>query len=135
MKDLERDILQEASLKKCPYSVPEGYFESLKEKAVKYSKPAPVPVFQFKKVLMTAVSMAAMFILMVTAGTFLLEKTTPSEDLTHEDYIVFSDGYFDLEMYEDNMSEQYADASVSDEDIVEYLIYIGVSEEFIEMSK
>lgn len=135
MKDLERDILQEGSLKKCPYSVPEGYFESLKEKAVKYSKPAPVPVFQFKKVLMTAVSMAAMFILMVTAGTFLLEKTTPSEDLTHEDYIVFSDGYFDLEMYEDNMSEQYADASVSDEDIVEYLIYIGVSEEFIEMSK
>ena len=135
MKDLERDILQEASLKKCPYSVPEGYFESLKEKAVKYSKPAPVPVFQFKKVLMTAVSMAAMFILMVTAGTFLLEKSTPSEDLTHEDYIVFSDGYFNLEMYEDNMSEQYADASISDEDIVEYLIYIGVSEEFIEMSK
>ena len=135
MKDLERDILQEASLKKCPYSVPEGYFESLKEKAVKYSKPAPVPVFQFKKVLMTAVSMAAMFILMVTAGTFLLEKSTPSEDLTHEDYIVFSDGYFDLEMYEDNMSEQYADASISDEDIVEYLIYIGVIEEFIEMSK
>lgn len=135
MKDLERDILQEASLKKCPYSVPEGYFESLKEKAVKYSKPAPAPVFQFKKVLMTAVSMAAMFILMVTAGTFLLEKSTPSEDLTHEDYIVFSDGYFDLEMYEDNMSEQYADASISDEDIVEYLIYIGVSEEFIEMSK
>ena len=135
MKDLERDILQEASLKKCPYSVPEGYFESLKEKAVKYSKPAPAPVFQFKKVLMTAVSMAAMLILMVTAGTFLLEKSTPSEDLTHEDYIVFSDGYFDLEMYEDNMSEQYADASISDEDIVEYLIYIGVSEEFIEMSK
>ena len=84
---------------------------------------------------MTAVSMAAMFILMVTTGTFLLEKSTPSEDLTHEDYIVFSDGYFDLEMYEDNMSEQYADASISDEDIVEYLIYIGVSEEFIEMSK
>ena len=135
MKDLERDILREASLKKCPYSVPEGYFESLKEKAVKYSKPAPAPVFQFKKVLMTAVSMAAMFILMVTAGTFLLEKSTPSEDLTHEDYIVFSDGYFDLEMYEGNMSEQYADASISDEDIVEYLIYIGVSEEFIEMSK
>ena len=135
MKDLERDILQEASLKKCPYSVPEGYFESLKEKAVKYSKPTPAPVFQFKKVLMTAVSMAAMFILMVTAGTFLLEKSTPSEDLTHEDYIVFSDGYFDLEMYEGNMSEQYADASISDEDIVEYLIYIGVSEEFIEMSK
>ena len=135
MKDLERDILQEASLKKCPYSVPEGYFESLKEKAVKYSKPAPAPVFQFKRVLMTAVSLAAMFILLVTAGTFLLERATPSESMTQEDYIVFSDGYLDLEMYEDGMSAQYADASISAEDIVEYLIYTGVSEEFIEMSK
>ena len=135
MKDLERDILQEASLKECPYSVPEGYFESLKERAVKYSKPAPVPVFQFKRILMTAVSLAAMFTLMVTAGTFFLEKATPAEDMTHEDYIVFSDGYFDLEMYDGSMSEQYAEASVSDEDIVEYLIYTGVSEEFIEMSK
>ena len=115
--------------------MPEGYFESLKEKAVKYSKPAPAPVFRFKRVVMTAVSMAAMFILMVTAGTFLLEKTTPAEDMTHEDYIVFSDGYFNLEMYEDDMSEQYADASITDEDIVEYLIYTGVSEEFIELSK
>ena len=135
MKDLERDILQEASLKKCPYSVPEGYFESLKEKAVKYSKPAPAPVFQFKRVLMTAVSLAAMFILLVTAGTVLLERATPSESMTQEDYIVFSDGYLDLEMYEDGMSAQYADASISAEDIVEYLIYTGVSEEFIEMSK
>jgi hypothetical protein len=135
MKDLERDILQSASLKKCPYSVPEGYFDSLKERAAKYSKPAPVPVFQFRKILMTAVSLAAMFILMVTAGTFFLEKATPAENMTHEDYIVFSDGYLDLEMYDDSMAEQYADASISKEDIVEYLIYTGVSEEFIEMSK
>lgn len=135
MKDLERDILQEASLKKCPYSTPEGYFDSLRERAVKYSEPAPVPVFQFRKILMTAVSLAAMFILMVTAGTFFLEKATPTEGMTHEDYIVFSDGYFDLEMYDDEAAEQYAEASVSSEDIVEYLIYTGVSEELIEMSK
>ena len=136
MKDSERNIMYDDSLRKCPYSVPEGYFESLKERAVKYSKPAPAPVFQFKRILTTAVSMAAMFVLMVTAGTFLLENTTPEEDLTQEDYIVFSDGYFGLEMYDDDgLSEQYADASVSDDDIVEYLIYTGVSEELIELSK
>lgn len=136
MKDSERNIMYDDSLRKCPYSVPEGYFESLKERAVKYSKPAPAPVFQFKRILTTAVSMAAMFVLMVTAGTFLLENTTPEEDLTQEDYIVFSDGYFGLEMYDDDgLSEQYADASISDEDIVEYLIYTGVSEELIELSK
>jgi hypothetical protein len=136
MKDSERNIMYDDSLRKCPYSVPEGYFESLKERAVTYSKPAPAPVFQFKRILTTAVSMAAMFVLMVTAGTFLLENTTPEEDLTQEDYIVFSDGYFGLEMYDDGgLSEQYADASISDEDIVEYLIYTGVSEELIELSK
>ena len=135
MKDSERNIMYDDSLRKCPYSVPEGYFDSLKERAAKYAQPTPAPVFQFKRVLYTAVSMAAMFILMVTAGTFLLEKTTPTEDMTHEDYIVFSDGYFHLEMYDEDMSEQYADASITDEDIVEYLIYTGVSEELIELSK
>ena len=136
MKDLQRDILQETSLKSCPYSVPEGYFDSFKEKAMEYSKPTPAPVFQFKRILATAVSMAAMFVFMVTAGTLILEKTTPEEDMTQEDYIVFSDGYFGLEMYDDDgLSEQYADASISDEDIVEYLIYTGVSQEFIELSK
>ena len=39
-------------------------------------------------------------------------------------------------MYDtDGMTEQYADASLSKEDIIEYLIYTGVSQEFIEMSK
>ena len=133
MKDSERNIMYDDSLRKCPYSVPEGYFDSLKERAVKYAQPAPV--FQFKRVLYTAVSMVAMFILMVTAGTFFLKGVTSAEDLTQEDYMVFTDGYIDLELYDDGLSEQYADASISNEDIVEYLIYTGVSEELIELSK
>ena len=135
MKDSERNIMYDDSLRKCPYSVPEGYFDSLKERAAKYAQPAPAPVFQFKRVLYTAISMAAMFILMVTAGTLLLKGVTPAEDLTEEDYMVFTEGYIDLEMYDEELSEQYADASITDEDIVEYLIYTGVSEEFIELSK
>ena len=133
MKDSERNIMYDDSLRKCPYSVPEGYFDSLKERAMKYAQPAPV--LQFKRVLYTAVSMAAMFILMVTAGTFFLKGVTSAEDLTEEDYMVFTDGYIDLELYDDGLSEQYADASISNEDIVEYLIYTGVSEELIELSK
>ena len=135
MKDSERNIMYDDSLRKCPYSVPEGYFDSLKERAAKYAQPAPAPVFQFKRVLYTAISMAAMFILMVTAGTFFLKGVTSAEDLTEEDYMVFTDGYIDLELYDDGLSEQYADASISNEDIVEYLIYTGVSEELIELSK
>ena len=135
MKDSERNIMYDDSLRKCPYSVPEGYFDSLKERAAKYAQPAPTPVFQFKRVLYTAISMAAMFILMVTAGTFFLKGVTPAEDLTEEDYMVFTDRYIDLELYDDGLSEQYADASITDEDIVEYLIYTGVSEELIDLSK
>ena len=136
MKDFERDILQEVALKNNPYSVPEGYFESLKDRAVKYSTPSEVAPMQLKRILWTAMSMAAMFIIMVTAGTMFLKGVTPEEDLTQEDYIVFSDGYFDLEMYDtEGIAEQYADADVSDEDIIEYLIYTGMSQEFIEMSK
>ena len=33
MKDSERNIMYDDSLRKCPYSVPEGYFDSLKERA------------------------------------------------------------------------------------------------------
>ena len=135
MKDSERNIMYDDSLRKCPYSVPEGYFDSLKERAAKYAQPTPAPVFQFKRVLYTAISMAAMFILMGTAGTFFLKGVTPAEDMTQEDYMVFTDGYIDLELYDDGLSEQYADASITDEDIVEYLIYTGVSEELIELSK
>ena len=135
MKDSERNIMYDDSLRKNPYSVPEGYFDSLKERAAKYAQPTPAPVFQFRRVLYTAISMAAMFILMVTAGTLLLKGVTPAEDLTEEDYMVFTEGYIDLEMYDEELSEQYADASISDEDIIEYLIYTGVSEELIELSK
>ena len=135
MKDSERNIMYDDSLRKNPYSVPEGYFDSLKERAAKYAQPTPAPVFQFRRVLYTAISMAAMFILMVTAGTLLLKGVTPAEDLTEEDYMVFTEGYIELEMYDEELSEQYADASVTDEDIMEYLIYTGVSEEFIELSK
>lgn len=135
MKDSERNIMYDDSLRECPYSVPEGYFDSLKERAAKYAQPTPAPVFQFKRVLYTAISMAAMFILMVTAGTFFLKGVTPAEDITQEDYMVFTEGYIDLEIYDEDLSEQYADASITDEDIVEYLIYTGVSEELIELSK
>ena len=49
--------------------------------------------------------------------------------------MLFRSGYIDLEIYDEDLSEQYADASITDEDIVEYLIYTGVSEELIESSK
>ena len=96
MKDFKRDILQEASLKNSPYSVPEGYFESLKERAVKYSKPAEVAPMQFRRILWTAISMAAMFIIMVTPQTAELEPIVYYFDEIHgrsdADFALYSAG-------------------------------------------
>ena len=128
-----KDILMDKALKGNPYSTPEGYFDSFKVKAESFTRPKTVSVNIWQQ-LKSYVAVAAMFIFMVTAGTFFLKKTTPIEDFDHEDYIVFSEGYFDFEVDTEN-EEQYADADISADDIIEYLIYIGVNEETIELSK
>ena len=51
------------------------------------------------------------------------------------DYIVFTGDYSAFGIYEEENDEQYADAGVSEDDIIEYLIYTGVSEDIIELSK
>jgi hypothetical protein len=69
---------------------------------------------------------------MVSAGTFFLEKTTHQDGMTYEDYLVHSDMLIEAEYEQDT---QIAEADIVDEDIIEYLIYIGVTAEDIEQSK
>jgi hypothetical protein len=52
--------------------------------------------------------------------------------MTYEDYLVHSDMLISTEY--DNES-YYAEANMAEEDIVEYLIYTGMSAEAIELSK
>ena len=72
---------------------------------------------------------------MVTAGTFFLRSTSPEDEITQEDYIVFAGDYSAFGIYEEENDEQYAEAGVSEDDIIEYLIYTGVSEDIIELLK
>jgi hypothetical protein len=69
----------------------------------------------------------------VAAGTFFLQKFTPAEDFTQEDYLVFSHSSMNVEYY-DTM-DQIADAEIAAEDIIEYLIYSGITPEEIEIFK
>ena len=71
----------------------------------------------------------------LSAGTFLLNSLNQYDEFTQEDYILFSDNMINTAMYEDMEMDQMADAELIDEDIIEYLIYIGVSPESIELSK
>ena len=127
-KDILKDCLQ---LKQMPFTVPEGYFEAFKAEA---SKPM-VRKLDFRTRIAPYAAMAAVFIFMVTAGTFLLEKSVPEYQMTEEDYVMFSDNIMSTIAYEMEYGYQLAEAEISEEDIIDYLIYTGVSAEQIELLK
>jgi hypothetical protein len=130
MKEMKQDILSEKpQLRKQAYTVPEGYFEELRSQI----KPPQTVQLNWTQKLVPLVSMAATFILMVTAGTFFLQRATPSEEFTQEDFLVFSSEISRMDYYEE--MDHVADADIADADIIEYLIYSGISAEEIELSK
>lgn len=129
---MNNDILKYSSdeLRKMPYTVPEGYFEQVKAE-ISRSTAAEEGVSLWRKAV-PYISVAATFLIMVSAGTFFLEKTTQQEGMTYEDYLVHSDMLIEAEYEQDT---QIADATIAAEDIIEYLIYTGVTAEDIEQSK
>ncbi len=128
----ENDILKDRlELKQMPYTVPEGYFESFKEQAAK----PMVRKIDFRARIAPYAAMAAVFIFMVTAGTFFLEKSVPEYQMTEEDYVMFSDNFMNAIAYEMEYGSALAEAELSEEDIINYLIYTGVTAEQIEFSK
>ena len=104
-----------------PFSLPEGYMESLRKELKTIPQRNTKKISIFNRIL-PYVSLAAAFAMIVTIGGFILEKTT-QQDLSYEDYIVFSDDMTNTLLYDTD--ELYADA-LSDDDIIEYLIYTGV---------
>ncbi|MBE6231919.1 MAG: hypothetical protein IJN02_08620 [Bacteroidales bacterium] len=132
MNRFEDDILQSMpQLKEMPYDLPEGYFDSLKKELqteVRQNTLQP----QFRQKLASYLSLAAMFVMIVAAGGFFLEKSTEKQELTQEDFLIFSDDFLYLTYYE---SDAEASAGIEEEDIIEYLIYTGVSADSIEHYK
>lgn len=133
MTDTEKDILQEPKLKKMPYSIPEGYFEKMKAEARKCTEPAPMHISIWTRLAPYA-GIAAMFLFILTLGKLFVGQQdadtagTLTEDIsTYEDYLVFSD-MPDIYLNEPETEEE----GIADEDIIEYLIYIGATVEDIE---
>lgn len=131
MKEKNRDILADnPKLKDQVYSVPDGYFSGFKAGMMPYASVEP----SLARRLVPYLSMAAVFIFLVTAGTFFLQQTTPADEFTQEDFILYSSNISGIGLYEEE-PDQLADAGIADEDIIEYLIYSGISAEEIELSK
>ena len=108
MKTTEKDILQNKQLKQTTYNVPEEYFSSLQQRlrAIPEQKAETITL---RKRLAPYAAMAAMFAMIMAAGGFFVGKS-------------WTDG---------RTSEQYADA-VTEDDIIEYLIYTDVDIEELE---
>ena len=102
MKREEQDILQNPQLKNSPFSVPEGYFSSLNETLVNIPKKKRK---SNAKQWVTYAAIAATFALLVAGGGMLLKW---------------------------NDTDPYVAQELTEDDIIEYLIYTGVEVEDLE---
>ena len=133
MKSDKQDILtSQKVLKDNPFSVPAGYFEAFKSDMPRMVVTPKINVWRRSVPYMAA---AACLALLISAGTFLFNSMTSPGEFTQEDYILFSANMINTTIYEDDDLDHMAEAELMDEDIIEYLIYIGVSPESIELSK
>lgn len=108
MKTEEKDILQNRQLKQMTYAVPEGYFSSLEQSLKDIPCQNREKVTTWKK-MTPYIAMAAMFALIMVAGGFFVGKSWT----------------------ENKTTDQYAEV-VTEDDILEYLIYTGVEIEELE---
>lgn len=127
-----KDILATPGIKDNPFTTPEGYFTDLQDRVIRNTTPAADRPSAWTRFLPT-MAVAASFLILATVGNLIL-RTTTTEDFTMEDIMVFSDRYVSSE-YGMDREELYADAEISEDDIIEYLIYTGVDAETIEQYK
>ena len=133
----EKDILKSApELKNLPYSVPEGYFDRMKAEAVAIAGEREERQRPFIARLAPYAAIAAVFTFLVTAGTFLLERTTPADQMDIDEFYFYSNMIPVTDPYAVETIKIGADeGDLEYEDIIEYLIYSGVTAEVIEFSR
>ena len=133
MKTKGQDILtSRPELKGNPFSTPEGYFESFK---LEMSRRVEKPRASIWKSSIPYMAVAASLALILSVGTLIINSIGTINDFSDEDYILFSNSFVSTAEYEDSESYQFAEAELKEEDIIEYLIYVGTSLESIENSK
>ena len=133
----EKDILKSApELKKLPYSIPDGYFDRLKAEAVNNVRESEERQRPFIARLAPYAAVAAAFVFLVTAGTFLLERTTRATQSEMDEFYFYSNMIPVTDPYAvETIKVDYENDILEDEDIIEYLIYSGVTAEVIELSR
>lgn len=116
------------------YKVPEGYFDSLKTRleAISALEQRELPEISLWQRIQPYAALAACFVMALAVGTlFLGNPSVKSTDAELQDYY-----YSHLYSVEDPMALYYEDYetdldSVSDEDILEYLISTGATTNYV----
>jgi len=131
---MERDILKDSAdkLKKMPYEVPEGYFSMLGSKLEKIAAPQKTSAY---KRLIPYAALAASFLLLVTIGTYFLKHVTPSDTLSDEDLVVFARIIPTTDPMAIYYSQETEPQEITEDDIIEYLIYNDFPLESLELIK
>ena len=80
-------------------------------------------------------AVAASLAFILSVGSFIKSELDRNSIVTDEDYILFSNSFVSTAEYDSEDAYHFAEAELMDEDIIEYLIYLGVSPESIELSK
>lgn len=136
--NIENDILRNApELREMPFSVPEGYFDGLRQELSAIAAPRAQKrrTASIRRWIMHPVSAAAVLALIAGILSLLPRLASRGTDLSQEDFLVFSDNYVNTVLYSYEESQTADAGTMADEDIVEYLIYTGVSAETIELSR
>ena len=130
---MKNDILNTLSseLRKMPYCVPEGYFDTLKQDLQRTGRTHSAEK-RIRSRVASYASIAAAAAILATSGIMLMKNFMTHEDMTYEDYLVHS-GAMINEDYQDEIT--VVENEINEEDIIEYLIYTGVTAELIETSK
>lgn len=129
MKTIDNDILNDVqSLKKMPYKVPDGYFESLRHEIKSNKENSGIDKIWQKSIIPATIAAAVAIIVIFSQSR--PEDNKKEIEFTEEDYIVFSD-YMTNTIYEEEV-DIYAEAhTMNEDDIIEYLINYNIAIEEI----
>lgn len=138
MSNDERDILTgHEGLKKMPFRVPDGYFDGLEAKihariaeetAPAKRRPLRVRIFRSPAYL----SAAAVLAIIVAGGLLMLRGGMQEDDWSEEQYALYRDvDIIPVTEPESIWLSSYEETSdtLSTEDIIDYLVYIGIEPE------
>lgn len=131
MKSTDKDILNSLNLKKMPFDTPEGYFERFKAGMKKEATPRSGIWNRFAPY----AGLAAAFLSIFAIGTAILERSVEDTEMIQDDYLVFFENMPVTTIYEIEEEVQLADAAMNEEDIINYLIYSGITAEELEQYK